>query len=861
LTAAVDSHWRGAYDLLVVPPGAKTLTNTSAGLVEPNFLGYASSGSITLDQLAAVRALPGVEIAAPIGVVGYVSSQVVDPSYVMTTFPPKPTLYHLVLTLSSTDGLQQIVLNRQEADLLVGPTQANGLNWVDTNASGSGGNGDAIRSSFSALPQLRTELIAIDPTAEMALLGSQSSSLAALAGAFFRGSLSSPYFDCSTDEAALKLLGTSGCSPNPISAPTVPVLISRDLYTPLTLRLDVTQEGKPLARMPSMSQPTAQILAEAKQQAGSGLQDLGSTVRDVSHDILPFTGSGDLSVLFPGDPPPNDQGSFQNAPEFVEAYVPNRPTYHSIGARPGSDLPTLALTSVGAVNADGDLVEPSASQQAGVEAGYRTLVQVPLQAAHAGATGPANELTIQSVGNGFEASDLLPPSDPLDYVPFGAYDPPTSVLVAAPNGKAVPPVAIHPTLNPAGFIDTPPLAITDLLGGTLLRGKTPIDAIRVRVGGLGAFDAQAQAALEGVANEIRGLGLDVEIVAGSSPQSVELYVPSYFVDEAPPADLGYVEQSWTTLGAAQRVSNGLGDADVLLLVAALCVAVVLASAVELVRAVTRVRDVSVLRSVGWGPPRILAWLTSEGGFAGVLVGLVAVLAWAIGGRSSLALGAGLGLALTMPLAAFVGSLLAVRERAPAASQAGDLWLGFPFVRRLRVTGPVSIGLRSALIRPLRSLLIAGALGLASAASSLGILVVLGVTTRVGPTRLGVALATDLRPAQIGLLALTISAGFLAAFLLLRLEANDRATESIVLRAAGWSPRQVALTGHAYRVAVAVVAAISGAGIAATMAVPVALADPASASAIASVAAGSVVVWGGLTAISRSRVVERGRLGP
>lgn len=860
LEASIDSHWRGAYDLLVVPKGSNLLADRTAGIVEPNFLGYASSGSISLDQLAAIRAVAGVDVAAPIGVVGYVRSQVVAPNYVVTRLPAQPTLYHLALTLSDSDGLHEIVLNRQEADLLVGPPQASGPNWIDTNSSGSGGNGDPIRSSFAAPPELRTEVIAVDPTAEAALLGSQANALDALKQPFFRGSLSAPYFDCTLDKAALALLGVSGCEAQPSSAPLVPVLVSRDLYTPVTLRLDVSQVGHPLAKMPALNGQTDDVIQQAKLDAGAGSTPIGSTTRDVSGEILPFTGAGDLSILFPGDPPPTDQGSFQNASEFVEAYVPNRPSYQIRTARPGSNVPTFEVRSIGPVTAGGDPITPSASESSGLEGGYRTLVRVPLQAAHAGSAGPPDDITVEAIGDGFRASDLLPASDPLNYVPFGAYDPPQSQLVAGPSGEAVSPVAIHPTLNPAGFIDTPPLAITDLLGGTLLRGRTPIDAVRVRVAGLGSFDARAEATLEDVANRIRSIGLDVDIVAGSSPQSVELYVPSYFVDSEPPRDLGYVHQQWTTLGAAQHVSTGLSDADLLLLAAALCVAWVLAAGVELVRAVTRARDVAVLRSAGWGPRQILGWLTLDGILAGALVAGAAVLAWT-GGHSAIALAAGLGLAITMPVGTLLGAVLASRARAPGARQSGDVWLDLPLVRQLPATGPVSIGLRSALIRPIRTIVIGTALALAAAALSLGLLVLGGAAQRAGATQLGVALSTELRPSQLGLLLLTVAGGFLAAFLLLRLDAADRAVESAVLRAAGWSPRQIAWSGHSYRLVLALISGAGAAGISAAAAAPVALSDGSSAAALAAVAAASVLVWGGLTAATQSAgAVERRHRG-
>src|SRR5437763_2971711 len=67
----VRSNARAAYDILVRPSGAQTSLEQSSGLVQPNFLADSRPG-ITLAQYHAIRALPGVEVAAPVAVVGYV---------------------------------------------------------------------------------------------------------------------------------------------------------------------------------------------------------------------------------------------------------------------------------------------------------------------------------------------------------------------------------------------------------------------------------------------------------------------------------------------------------------------------------------------------------------------------------------------------------------------------------------------------------------------------------------------------------------------------------------------------------------------------------------------------------------------
>src|SRR5580658_10346814 len=70
----VNANWRGEYDLLVLP---RRSVQTGAGqtgagkhLVQVNYLSAGTSG-ITMAQYAKIARLPGVAVAAPLEIVGY----------------------------------------------------------------------------------------------------------------------------------------------------------------------------------------------------------------------------------------------------------------------------------------------------------------------------------------------------------------------------------------------------------------------------------------------------------------------------------------------------------------------------------------------------------------------------------------------------------------------------------------------------------------------------------------------------------------------------------------------------------------------------------------------------------------------
>src|ERR1022692_3603428 len=67
----VARNLRPAYDILVRPPGSTTALEASKGLVRDNYLS-GIFGGITLQQYAQIQKIPGVQLAAPIAMIGYI---------------------------------------------------------------------------------------------------------------------------------------------------------------------------------------------------------------------------------------------------------------------------------------------------------------------------------------------------------------------------------------------------------------------------------------------------------------------------------------------------------------------------------------------------------------------------------------------------------------------------------------------------------------------------------------------------------------------------------------------------------------------------------------------------------------------
>ncbi len=852
----VDLHWRGAYDILVRPAGTRLDLEQTNGIVEPNFVGFAGSGGIGLDGLSAVRSIRGVDLAAPIGFVGYLRGAAPTVTVYFDHLPSKPTLFRLTMVTTTTDGLTRLPVQSETGEVLVGPVVAGDnptANWATTFGSLTGshladGSWAVIIASSRVLPDLAVPVIAVDPSAEDALLAGKAPFLAALpgggpnsrtAGSFDMKKVASGFRSIAGRLEAIQ--SPQWSFPADRDLPVIPLVVSTRQAADLKVDLKVEQVGHPLDAYPEGGD-----LAQAAADAGPGFSLVGAATSDAGTAVAPLQPPM-LCVLWPGSSGPCSVGTL-SAASTLDGRLVVRPTYTTTaGSGPDNGAPAFRITQVGVVGPDGapSIPDPghSGSATTGNFPAYRQMRDVPLAVLgtnfrpHASIRQP---FFLTPVGT-FDANAVELPSDLLDYVPLGAYDPSDTTDIAGPDGKPVRPTKMKYPLLPNGLVTTPPLAITDLLGAQTLRGGSPIDAIRVRVAGVTDYGPDSKARIEAVAEAIGRLGFAVDIVAGSSPRNVDIYVPAYHVDQTPPTDLGWVRQHWTTLGAAQRVTNAFDASDLALLALSLASAAIWAFALAALRIERKVRDAAVLKAVGWSRLEILRWLLAETTLGATLVAVLATVGFLLAGGSPEALAVALGMAGLWMMAGIVAALAAIRRGRPESlgSSGGQHRLA----AALPVGGPTSYAFRAALARwPWVG---ATAIGLAAgaAAIALGLALIGGLSERLGPTLLASATGATAAFYQPLMLA-TVGAGSLAFVLAgLRLDRRRRAPEVVILSVSGWSNREIRnllWLGLVPVAALATILAILGVLV---LASSLEIRDPRLPVAGAAVLAATVLLWG------------------
>lgn len=858
VTSQVDAHWRGAYDILVRPRQAHLDLETTGGLVEPNFLGFTGSGGITLDQLAGIRALPDVELAAPVAYIGMLETSPVAPTIQVSTQFDRTTLYRAMLSVTTSDGLDARLVRRRTLRVVLGsgPSPDRPVAVTDGGGDAGGAEGALEISTSGFLPTFSSPILAVDPASERAILGSAGSFLDDLALVSQGGPYTTSTFD---PTKVLPAFGDAGIHIRSLqkgtdamqARPVFPILVSSRVYAPLSLSLDVVRIGEPF-REPIAAAGVLDQLAEAERLAGSGTTPVGTSSRDISADMRPLR-LNPVTIPWPGSTEWSGSVRFRDLTTFA-AQLTSRPAYAALPSGEAGE-PRFRIAPQGVVTTGGGAAEPAGhdgTDETGTEQAYRALTNAPIPIARGFvSTGFWDAPFILAPVGEYDLDALELPADPLTYVPLGAYDSPATTLVADPSGGRVTPVAMSPTLNPRGLLAVPPLAITDLAAATALRGDAPLDAVRVRVAGLAGFDAAARATVERVATQIAAMGLAVDVVAGSSPQTVRVYVPAYDTSVDPPADLGLVEQAWTTLGAATRVVEGLGDINRALLGMATLALLVVVVGLEVLFAASRRRDAAVLAAVGWSSVARVRWQVSEALFAGVVVAGLGGGAWCLFGRSPAGLAVIAVIGAAFPAAALVAAM--AMPGSPGRVVGTDR--GGGVLRRIPVDGLAAFSLRSLVSRAALTLVTIVALGMAAATTGPALALVATVGLRVGPTRLAGAVGTQLAPFQLALLGLAAAGSITFCLVTLRASVADREEELRALVASGWLTSQLAGLLRRERALVALPAALLGGLLAFAVAGLLTGGPPLASAATAAGLALSMVAWGGL--VARPAVLRTG----
>ncbi len=736
----LSAYWRTSYDILVRPKGLRLPLETEYGLVEPNHMS-GIDGGIKFDQYLMIKNIPGVDIAAPIAMIGYLAQTV--PVADLGTLPDVGA-YRQTNTLIIDDGVRQYSNARTSYYYAMEGEPSNDLPLTVLKPR------YFPHSLFSAfeMPML---LAAIDPSEESSLIGLDK---ALLKGNYFSKDIS--LYSLDTDTTVL----------------SIPVLINSKPYINLAAesqieRLILPEETSSLNSIVAAGGINFLITLPGEQIVFRHLD--GATVYQRLIASLLF---------FSGGPAPTDFTPVNRIHSFSWS-VPSQISYRQISSPFSSESLMLEVIP---------------SERNALSMGWEGDRSLAYRSASTGVI--ARDFSLRAVGV-FDI-EHLPKSVDVNRVPLETYFPPVALLSYDEQGNSInPPREVLPTLNPAGYIQAPPLILTTLEAARALRGDDAISAIRVRVALDGCPPERPEACtvtpadqrkIEAIAIEIqRQTGLDVDIMVGSSPTSVLVYVP----------EIGYVEEQWIQKGVNLIYKQGIQTGNLLLLGTLLLAGSLFTLDLTWAELQSRRRLIALQKALGWRSRSVFAQVIRQvmiiGAIATVAGTFIALMVIRWLGWEAIPFNLLIALPLLVIGLCGIGSLLPAwsTSRVPPIIELQRGGVRYHRKRTNPVSGLWLYAWSEIKRRSVRSILT----GLGSALSAGLLTLLLGVTLQqrgmLNGTLLGEFILVNVEGYHYAIVGIGLGLAFLSTFNGLLGSILERRREIGVLKAIGWRTTSVA----------------------------------------------------------------------
>lgn len=559
----LEDRWRVSYDILVRPPQSP---ETESFFTPGQLTG--AGGGISLEQWQQIKAVDGVEVAAPVTQVGWVNYPV------SVSVKAENGLYRIAWEQTQSDGLQTYTARGTDYTWIFPPGMFGGSAPAPALFTAAG-----IRPSPSG-DGSPLELSVPFPIAVVAVNAGEEARLLGLDQAVTGGTYFGP-----GEHRPMAQTGEGG------AVYSLPVLVSGAEYGEFTLALKLERLGLPAA-------PSLDLLRDLKTRGGRAYLEQQPGTQTLTWRSQP----GRLGDVLMGRLDPSQIQTWWTAPLLP---APAPPIYGRTGALDAARWPdTFKAEPAGAITPPDPIVGTAmmAWRFTGVsEDQYR-------------------RVRFHSIGAYDPARIQLPaPADPSAALyRMGAAE----LAFDAGASPVAQPAALKPLAHPHAYLTSPPVLITTLEAAQPLLPGAPIGLIRVRVAAVEQISDRSIARVDQVAKAIAAAtGLKVDIMRGAAPEPVLVQLPG----SDPSA--GYFAQTWLHKGQAIQMFRELGRGDALVLGLVLLVGVVFVVASSIVHVMLRQRELSTLAAVGWRARHLLLLVLAEAGLVALAGGLAAALAF------------------------------------------------------------------------------------------------------------------------------------------------------------------------------------------------------------------------------------------
>ncbi|WP_042474966.1 ABC transporter permease [Bacillus ndiopicus] len=484
---SIVEHGRGNYDLLIRPASARSTIEQTLGGVEENYIGD-SQGGISIEEWQQIKQHPDVEVAAPVASIGYFTGEKFT-----IQIPELDVSSRFTFEFETSDGLKSYPIAPPSQLIYFNESSPGFIQYLKKMTPES----DA--GSFSGamdifIPNTFHLLTGIDMKSEEQLTNIDFS-------------------DFNNEIPPLVVKASEQLFPE---APLIKVLQREDLRIPLqlkvtvdTLDINIEEYREKLGLDTTAWLMTAersiieQVLAEIEQLPA---QQSTSYDIDLTPFYKPFNSAGlNLTKEFELDDTPLSVAADRN-------YIAVHYLAKKLDYQVKDENLHVQMVENGSPPSYKE-IERKGKPLVGLE-------QPPFLLQQVGTFAPNNEQ-----------------ESALTSSPLGIY--------GTTETKTTTGETLTPTTIPGSFIAQPTGGIISLQDAEIIKGPTPIDAIRVRLAGISSYTQEAQQKIEALALEFLQQGYTIDIVAGSSFKEVKLQVEG----------IGEVISPWTTLGVAQQLEE------------------------------------------------------------------------------------------------------------------------------------------------------------------------------------------------------------------------------------------------------------------------------------------------------------------
>ncbi|USG67273.1 hypothetical protein NDK47_08365 [Brevibacillus ruminantium] len=589
----LQKRWRPAYDIVVRPPGAASISETQK-LLEPNYLS-GIYGGISFAQYEAIKHMEGVKTAAPLAVMGYSRVGVVFKQVNPNQFKV-PGIYRVTQEAVYHGSRQRTVSLTNY--FTVGPWVLPSSSSEQTKAYGVDILHPFISTSSHQL------VVAVDMEAEAELVGLAKAVLP----------MGDSRFINSNDRVRTTELGDG------YTDTEIPVLLSSYPAFDHDTSYKIERLDLPFGDADSAKQ----TMENVKENGGAAYLDAQPTAEEVidyrfgSEDaqrilFTHFTGESPFAAAEEAKREPGEQaylgGGLREKPsplhlERVASPFPNRWPHafqaNQTEVRLGEEFQRVTLA------------DPASYANSYRETHF---YENPIKKA----------ISLNWIGF-YDPLKLEVPKDPGTGLPLETYQPATARFVIDGKGNPVnPPSAYTHSLHPFDLLTQPASILTTLDAAREFIGENAISAIRIKAEGIGAIDPAAEEKLKKLAERIEAeTGLKADVIASAVPEPVLIHVMKEGNQEAS----GWIEQTWMQLGEAVRLFKETMAPDRGIVTLVLLLAVVYVLATRFVTYLSRSQELGLLLVIGWKPSILWRMITLE---TLLLGGMAAMIVWSVQG--------------------------------------------------------------------------------------------------------------------------------------------------------------------------------------------------------------------------------------